>query len=185
MNIAVFCSSSNRINKKYKELAFSLGNYIAQNNHVLVYGGATGGLMDAVADGAHDQNGEIIGVIPKSIIELNRQSAFPSQIIEVGNMSERKARMQSISDIFIVLPGSYGTMDEMMDVISAGIVGEHNKKIIVINQDGFYNHLLKQIELMQKESFIPAKELYSPIIVSTLDQCTSIIHIEQLHFLHE
>jgi len=177
MNIAVFCSSSNHIAEHYKQLAFQLGRLIAESGNKLVYGGATGGLMDSVAEGAQSKKGEIIGVIAQAIIKMNRQSLIPTQIIEVDTMSERKDRMKILADAFIVLPGSYGTLDEMLDIIASGIVGEHKKPLIIINQNGFYDLFIKQIEYMRSELFIPAEEKYKPIIVQDLSHCLELINL--------
>ena len=176
MNIAVFCSSSNHIESRYKDAAFLLGEMIAESGNTLVYGGATGGLMDSVAEGAHSKNGEIIGVIPQAVIKMNRQSSLPTQLITVETMSERKALMKELSDVFIVLPGSYGTLDEMLDIIASGVVGEHKKPLIIINQDGFYNQFLSQIDLMRAELFIPSEEKYKPLISMDISYCMDLIN---------
>jgi len=177
MNIAVFCSSSNHIADHYKQSAFLLGKLIAQSGNTLVYGGATGGLMDSVAEGAQSQKGSIIGVIPYAVIKMNRQSALSTQLITVETMSERKAQMKSFADIFVVLPGSYGTLDEMLDIVASGIVGEHKKPLIIINQNGFYDLFLKQIDHMRSESFIPSDEKYKPIIARDITSCMELINL--------
>ena len=177
MNIAVFCSSSNRIADQYKQAAFRLGVMIAENGNTLVYGGATGGLMDSVSEGAQSKKGQIIGVIPQAVIRMNRQSSLPTELITVETMSERKTQLKSLSDVFVVLPGSYGTLDEMLDIIASGIVGEHSKSLIIVNQDGFYNQFLNQIDNMRKESFIPVEESYKPFIVQDINQCLELIKL--------
>jgi uncharacterized protein (TIGR00730 family) len=177
MNIAVFCSSSNHIATQYKEIASQLGEFIAESGNTLVYGGATGGLMDSVAEGAHRKNGEIIGVIPHAVIKMNRESSLPTRLITVETMSERKAEMKALTDIFVVLPGSYGTLDEMMDIVASGVVGEHKKPLILLNQNGFYDLLISQIDLMRSEMFIPTEEKYKPIIVSDINQCIELINL--------
>ena len=174
MNIAVFCSSSNHIAEKYKQVGFRLGQLIAESGDTLVYGGATGGLMDSVSEGAASKSGTIIGVIPQAVIRMNRQSALTTKLISVETMSERKATMKELSDIFVVLPGSYGTLDEMMDIVTSAVVGEHKKPLILVNQDGFYNQLLGQIELMRNELFIPV-ENYKPLIVQDINECMELI----------
>jgi len=175
MNIAVFCSSSNSISDHYKKEGFRLGQLIAENGFTLVYGGATGGLMDAVSEGAHSKNGHIIGVIPHAVIKMNRQSSLPKQLITVETMSERKAQMKAFSDVFIILPGSYGTLDEMLDIVASGIVGEHKKPLIIVNQDGFYNQFLSQIDLMRRELFIPVEEKYKPLVCTNINECMELI----------
>ncbi len=175
MKIAVFCSSSNHIAERYKTAAFKLGELIAESGNTLIYGGATGGLMDAVAEGAKSKNGEIIGVIAFPIIQMNRQSSLPDQLITVETMSERKAQMKMLSDVFIALPGSYGTLDEMLDIIASGVVGEHKKPLILVNFEGFYDLFIQQTDLMRSEKFIPTDEKYKPVIAEDISHCMKII----------
>jgi len=177
MNICVFCSSSNNIAGHYKQAAFQLGELIAESGNTLVYGGATGGLMDAVAEGAQTKNGKIIGVIAQAIIKMKRKSDLPTELILVETMSERKALMKTMSDSFVVLPGSYGTLDEMLDIIASGIVGEHKKPLILVNQDGFYNQFIQQTDYMRSEMFIPTDEKYKPFIVNDVHQCMELIKL--------
>lgn len=181
MKIAVFCSSSSNIADRYKQLAYQLGAMIAANGDVLVYGGATGGLMDAVAKGAFDNKAEVIGVIAEAIIKMNRQSSYITQLITVDTLSDRKLQMKLIADAFIVLPGSFGTLDEMMDIVAGGIVGEHNKPLVIFNQDGFYDLLIEQIELMRNEKFIPEVEKYKPLIATDIDECYQFINFSYKH----
>ena len=178
MNIAVYCSSSNNIADGYKKSAFALGEFIAQSGNVLVYGGGTGGLMDAVAEGATSKNGKIIGVIPESILRMKRQSALPTELIRVITLNERKERMLAMSDVFVILEGGYGTLDEMLDVITAGIVGEHKKPLILVNQNGFYNHFLEQIAFMKTHACIPENENYKPIIANDIEHCIELIKMK-------
>jgi len=177
MNIAVFCSSSNSIADHYKQAAFRLGELIAGSGNKLVYGGATGGLMDAVANGTKSKNGEIIGVISQAIIKMNRQSSLPTEQITVETLSDRKTKMKTLTDVFVVLPGSYGTLDEMLDIIASGVVGEHKKPLIIVNQDGFYDQFLNQINLMRNEMFIPSEEKYKPLIAQDIHHCMELINI--------
>ena len=174
MKIAVYCSSSNHIADEYKLQGYKLGQWIGESANSLVFGGATGGLMTSVSEGAANKNAEIIGIIPEAVIKMNRQSPLCSTLISVDTMSERKAQMKKIADIFVVLPGSYGTLDEMFDVIASGVVGEHKKTLIVVNQDNFYSDLLKQVEKMIQEKFIPV-ENYKPVIVDCVENCISVL----------
>ena len=175
VNICVFCSSSNKIADEYRQMAFRLGEFIAESGNTLVYGGASGGLMTSVAEGAKSKNGEIIGVISKPIIKMGRQSDAPTTQIVVKNLLERKQKMKEISDVFVVLPGGYGTLDEMFDVIAAGTVGEHKIPLILLNYRHFFNHLIEQIEFFRKEKCIPEQESYCPIIVNSLDECEQLL----------
>ena len=170
MKICVFCSSSDRVGDDFKLLGKQVGRKIAENGHTLVYGGATGGLMDAVAEGATEKNGEIIGIISEIIIRANRLSALPTQMIVATDMNERKKRMKEIADVFLVLPGGYGTLDEMMDVIASGSVGEHRKPLICLNHNGVYDSLINLSKELKSASFIPKEESYKPIFVKTVEE---------------
>lgn len=174
MNIAVYCSSSNHIAQNYLDTAFELGTWIANNGHVLVFGGATGGSMSSVSEGAASKNGEIIGVIPEAVIKMRRENRLCTQLVTVDTMGERKELMKSKADVFVVLPGSYGTLDELFDVMAAGIVGEHKKPVVILNENGFYNQLFDQLDRMQREMFIPA-ENFKPLIAKDLSECIRYI----------
>lgn len=171
MNICVFCSSSNNIADLYKKSAFRLGEMIAETGYTLVYGGATGGLMTAIAEGASSKNGKIIGVIAQPIIKMNRQSILPTELVIVKDLSERKSKMKEISDFFVVLPGGYGTLDEMFDVVASGTVGEHKKPLVLVNENHFFDHFLHEIELMKSEKCIPQNETYKISVTQNIDDC--------------
>ena len=148
-----------------------LGKKVAEKGYTLVYGGATGGLMDAVAEGASGENGEIIGVIPEIIIHSDRLSQLPTQQIVTTDMSERKKRLKEMADAFVVLPGGFGTLDEMFDVIASATVGEHKKPLICLNYNGFYNRLIQLADEMRTGYFIPKEEKYKPIFVNSVEEC--------------
>jgi uncharacterized protein (TIGR00730 family) len=178
MNIAVYCSSSNHIAQDYIKVAYQLGEWIAESGNTLVFGGATGGLMSAVSEGAFSRNGRIIGIIPQAVIRMKRQSPLCTEFIAVDTMSERKALMKATADIFLVLPGSYGTLDEMFDVIASGVVGEHKKPLIILNQKGFYDDLNNWTQRMLSEGFLPVThQNYKPVIVDNIEKC--IYNIQQ------
>ena len=151
MNICVYCSSSDQVRDEYKQQAAEFGKWMAENGHTLVYGGATGGLMSAVAQGAADAEGDIVGIIPDCIIEKGRKSDLPTELFVVGDMAERKTMMKEYADVFVVLPGGFGTLDEMFDTVSACMVGEHDKPTILYNPDNFWEGLLLQIEHIMHE----------------------------------
>ena len=155
MRIAVYCSAKDVIPEEFLSLGTALGTWIGQNGHTLVYGGATGGLMSRVSDAAHNAGAHVIGVIPPRIKAAGRLATNCDFLIEVANMSERKQRMRDEADIIVCLPGSYGTLDEMMDATSSAIVGEHHKPTFVLNFKGFYEPLKQQIRVMQDLRFIP------------------------------
>ena len=170
MKIAVYCSAKDAIPKEYLQLGDDLGRWIGEHGHTLLYGGATGGLMTRVSNAAKAAGAFVIGVIPPRIIAAGRQADNCDDLIMVVNMSERKQIIRSNSDVIVCMPGSYGTLDEMMDATSSGIVGEHHKPIYVLNYKGFYEPLKQQIELMERLQFIPAQQAYKPLFVDTLEE---------------
>lgn len=151
-------------------LGDALGRWLGENGHTLIYGGATGGLMSRTSDAAKQAGVHVIGVIPPRIKAAGRLATNCDYLIEVNNMSERKQRMRDEADVIVCLPGSYGTLDEMMDATSSAIVGEHKKPVFVLNYKGFYEPLKRQIELMKSLQFIPQDEHYRPIFVDTLEE---------------
>lgn len=174
MRIAVYCSAKDDISGEYKAQGKALGLWLAQQGHTLIYGGATGGLMTKVSEAyrtaPREAGQQLIGVIPHCIIASGRQASGCDKMIIVTDMAERKRTMREMADCFIVLPGSYGTLDELFDVIASGTVGEHHKPLYILNYQGFYDHLMLLVQHMQSLHFLPKNEIYKPIFVESLDQ---------------
>ncbi len=170
MKIAVYCSAKDCIPSQYLALGDALGKWIAQAGHTLVYGGATGGLMTRVSNAAKTAGAVVEGVIPQRIILAKRTANNCDTLYTVANMSERKQMMREIADCFVCLPGSYGTLDEMMDVIASGTVGEHSKPVFILNYNGFYEGLKLQTAHMRELAFLPVVEQYAPSFVDTIEE---------------
>ena len=170
MRIAVYCSAKDTIPEEYLQLGNALGTWIGENGYSLVYGGATGGLMTRVSDAAKASGAYVIGVVPPRIIASGRKATNCDELYRVLNMAERKQAMRDLADVIVCLPGSYGTLDEMMDVTSSAIVGEHHKPLFVLNYKGFYNPLIAQIMHMKELQFIPDEEHFRPVFIDTLDE---------------
>ena len=175
MRIAVYCSAKDAIPEEYLLLGDALGKWIGENGHTLIYGGATGGLMTRTSDAAKAAGAHVIGVIPPRIKAAGRLATNCDYLVEVNNMSERKQRMRDEADIIICLPGSYGTLDEMMDAVSSAIVGEHHKPVYVLNYKGFYEPLKQQIRIMQDLRFIPIQQSYAPVFVGTMEELYELV----------
>ena len=175
MKIAVYCSAKDSIPEEYLALGDALGAWLGEQGHTLVYGGATGGLMTRTSNAAKAAGAYVVGVIPPRIKAAGRKADNCDELYMVQNMSERKQIMRDLSDLIICLPGSYGTLDEMMDATSSAIVGEHRKPIFVLNYKGFYEPLKQQIELMRSLRFIPEQEAFKPIFVDSLDDLKEAI----------
>lgn len=152
--ICVFCGSSAGISTKYVERAYALGKLMAEKNIGLVYGGASIGVMGAVADGCLDNGGKVWGVIPQSIIDLEVGHQNLTGLEIVGSMHERKAKMYEMSDAFFALPGGMGTLDELCEIITWAQLQYHSKPCYIVNTDGFYNSLLRHFESINEQGFL-------------------------------
>ena len=146
--VCVFCASNLGANIEYQNVATEFGSMLAARGLDLVYGGANVGLMRCVAEAAMAGGSKVTGVITEFLAGRELAQTGLEQMIVVGSMPERKATMERISDGFIVLPGGFGTMDEMFEILSGGQLGFHKKPLVVLNINGFYNHLKVQLEFM-------------------------------------
>ncbi|TGL85466.1 TIGR00730 family Rossman fold protein [Leptospira congkakensis] len=153
-NIAVYCGSSPGQDPYYMAAAFELGEYLGTNQIGLVYGGASVGLMGAVANGCLSKNGSVTGVLPKFLKRKEIEHNKLNQLILVDSMHERKLKMFDLSDAFVVLPGGFGTMEEFFEVVTWSQLGLHHKPIIILNWLGFYNPLLTLIQNMVSSGFL-------------------------------
>lgn len=158
MNICVFSSSSNAINDNYFQEAIKLGELIGKGNHVLVNGGANVGLMEAVTVSASRAGAKTIGVIPEKLIGRSLASGNIHEVIVTKDMMGRKEKMREISDVFIALPGGFGTLEEILEVITLRQLSYHTKPIIFINTNHFFDFLFKQFEVSYNEKF--SKDIY-------------------------
>lgn len=158
-SVAVFCGSRKGKNPQYVEDAKRLGEYFAKNQIRLVYGGASIGIMGAVAKGCLDHQGLVCGIIPKFLEELEVGHSNLSEKIEVDSMHERKELLYTHSDQFIIFPGGMGTLDEFFEILTWKQLNLHQKKIHIYNPNGFYNGLLEQLNHFAEEGFISVEDL--------------------------
>ena len=154
--VAVYCGSADGASLEFLAEARALGHAIAVAGYGLVYGGASVGLMGAVADAALDSGGEVIGILPQVLsgreIAHNRLTVLEV----VATMHERKMRMHSLGDAFIALPGGYGTLDEMIEAVTWAQLAMHAKPCILINTLGYWNGLLDFLDTAVKSGFLKA-----------------------------
>lgn len=153
-SICVYCGSSSGASTEYLKAAQSLGAEIAGRGMRLVYGGASVGLMGAVAKAALAAGGHVTGVIPQTL--ANQEVAFHEldDLIVVDSMHTRKAKMAELADGFVALPGGYGTFDEFFEVLTWAQIGLHTKPCGLLNVNNYYNHLLKFLDHSVKEMFV-------------------------------
>ncbi len=164
--ICVFCGSSIGNDPDTVTKGYELGKHMAQHNIDLVYGAAKIGIMGKVAEGALNHNGNVIGIIPEFLKKKEVVHLGLTELITTSNMHERKFKMQEMSDGFIALPGGFGTLEELFEIMTWSQLGLHTKPIGLLNINGFYDHLLKLLEHMVKQGFLK-KENYDILLVDT------------------
>jgi uncharacterized protein (TIGR00730 family) len=151
--ICVFCGSYSGSREVYGEQARALGRGMAERGIGLVYGGGGIGMMGAVADAVIEAGGEVIGVIPYALAAKERARRDINMRV-VNTMHERKAMMAELSDAFIAMPGGFGTLEEMMETITWGQLGIHQKPVGLLNVAGYYDPLIAMIDRAIEEGFI-------------------------------
>jgi uncharacterized protein (TIGR00730 family) len=153
-SLAVFCGSKNGNNPLYKQHTIQLGKLLAKHTITLIYGGGNVGIMGTIADEVMNNGGKVIGVIPQVLVEWERQHTSISELLVVDNMHTRKKKMYDLCDAAIILPGGFGTLDELFEMITWNQLSIHDKMIFILNSGGFYNHLIAHIRQMQQEGFL-------------------------------
>jgi uncharacterized protein (TIGR00730 family) len=155
MRLCVFCGSSDGFDPVYREAATGLGQALARQGIGLVYGGGKVGLMGAVADAVLGAGGEVIGVMPRALVEKEIAHGSLTELRVVGSMHERKALMSDLADGgYIGLPGGLGTFEELFEVWTWGQLGYHRKPVAVLNVCGFYDGLLAFLNRVVDQGFV-------------------------------
>lgn len=153
-SIAVFCGSKAGNNPVFSRHTKELGHLLAAKNITLIYGGGNKGLMGQIADAVLEKNGTVTGIIPKVLTDWEHQHNGLTELIVVDSMHIRKQLLYEKCDAAIVLPGGYGTLDEVFEMLTWNQLSIHDKKIFFLNSDGYYDHLIAHIQQMNKESFL-------------------------------
>lgn len=166
-SVAVFCGSRAGVNPLYAQHAAELGKHIAMLDLKLVYGGGSKGLMGVVADEVLKREGKVIGVIPKVLIEWEAQHKSLTELTIMPDMHSRKKMMYDLCDAAIILPGGFGTLDELFEMLTWNQLKIHDKKIYILNSGGFYSHLVHHLKLLEKEGFLYESLEERVIICST------------------
>lgn len=174
-NVCVFCGAQNAVSKNHLDMARDFGRDLAENNKQLVYGGGDCGLMGAVANGALEGNGKVIGVFPRSLGRIEVEHQGLSEMHFVDTMHERKQIMYDNADTFVVLPGGFGTLDEMFEVITWRQIGVHEKDVIIYNHEGYWDQLIGLMEHMIVDRFAKpvTREFYS--VVNTREELYAML----------
>jgi uncharacterized protein (TIGR00730 family) len=174
-SIAVFCGSREGYNEVYREAAYAVGAVLADAGIEVVYGGGKIGLMGALAEGVLQNNGRITGVIPSFLQTKEVAHDGLSDLVVTETMHERKIKMYELCDAVIVLPGGWGTMDELFEMLTWGQLGLHQKPIGLFNVNGYYESLKVLVNSMVQEGFL--EEQLGPMLLSgdTIDELLELM----------
>ncbi len=154
MRFAVFCGSKSGADPLFEQQAYELGKQMALHDIALIYGGGNKGLMGAVADAMMANGGEVIGVIPELLLEWEHGHQGITELRVVPDMHIRKKMMYELCDAAVVLPGGNGTLDELFEMLTWNTLKIHDKKIVLLNSNGFYDHLIAHIDNMFQQGFL-------------------------------
>lgn len=166
--ICVFCGSAAGSRPAYAEAGRELGRYFAEHGITLVYGGGRTGLMGVIADAVLAGDGQVIGVMPKSLVEKEVAHRGLTELRIVTSMHERKAIMADLADAFLVLPGGYGTFDEFCEILTWSQLLIHSKPCGLWNIDGYWTHLIAMFDHAAAEGFLRPQHRALPVFADTL-----------------
>ncbi len=176
MNITVYLGASIGNNPHFKEKCKELGEWIAKNGHTLIYGGSKVGLMGILAETVMDNGGKAIGVEPEFFIEEEVQYDGLSELIVAKDMSERKAKMIELGDVFIAFPGGSGTLEEISEVISKTSLKQLHVPAIFYNIDGFYDDLKHFFDKIIEEGLSSKERLSNVHFLSSLKEIETLLN---------
>jgi cytokinin riboside 5'-monophosphate phosphoribohydrolase len=171
MNICVYCGSSTGNDSDILDYAEQFGKMIAKNGHHLIYGGASIGVMGTLANSVMKHGGEVTGVIPANLFRKEVGHTGITKLITVSDMHERKSTMADLADAFVALPGGFGTLEELFEIITWNQIGLLRKPVTVFNPNGFYEHLIQMIDHAVDTGFIKPESRAILNEARTLEEC--------------
>jgi len=174
-SLCVYCSSSDRLDPKYYTAATQIGVEMARRQWTLVYGGGKTGLMGAVARGVKSGAGRVVGVIPEFMKVRELEFAEADELISVLTMRERKMIMETRADAFLALPGGWGTIEELMEILTLAHLEVLRKPVVILNQDGYYDELLRLCDRIVAEKFMHATIHGKYAVARTVAEVFSLI----------
>jgi len=177
-NICVFCGAQNAVPPEHLEMAKQLGRDMAKAGKRLVYGGGDCGLMGAVANGVLENNGEAIGVFPRSLGRIEVEHKGLTTMHMVDSMHERKQLMYDNAETFVILPGGFGTLDEMFEVITWRQIKIHEKSVIIFNHNGYWDNLIKVMDDIIATGFAKPINRTFYTVVNTKQELYDLLGLE-------
>lgn len=169
-SVCVFCGSRTGDHPEFVAAAKQFGRQLAAEGHTMVYGGGSTGIMGAIADAMLENNGCIIGVIPEHLAHVELMHADVTDMRITRNMHERKALMHELSDVYVTLPGGFGTMEELFEAVTWAQLELHARPIVLLNQHGLYDGIVDLVASMTRRGFLSPKCQQLMTVVSTVDE---------------
>ncbi|GAA4694143.1 TIGR00730 family Rossman fold protein [Phytohabitans rumicis] len=179
--ICVFCASSRTLDQRWLDLAHETGREIARRGHTLVSGGGRVGMMGAVAEGARAGGAFTLGVMPQTLVDREIADTDADELVVTDGMLSRKALMIEKSDAFITLPGGLGTLDELFEVWTTGMLGMHRKPIVLVDADGFYAGLVDWLGGLARTSFARSDALDLLIVADSVPAALDAVESRVAH----
>jgi uncharacterized protein (TIGR00730 family) len=167
--VCVYCSSSAAVDRAHVEVARGLGARLAARGDVLVWGGATVGLMGEVARAARAAGGRTVGVIPESLTAIEIADHAADELVVISDMLTRKRELAARADAFVALPGGFGTLEELMEQLTGRLLGFHDKPIVLVDVGGFWQPLLELFEHLYRERFARPESRAAYAVVTDVD----------------
>ncbi|MGL5785180.1 MAG: TIGR00730 family Rossman fold protein [Alphaproteobacteria bacterium] len=177
--IAVYCGSSARVAPVYLQRAFEMGQLLAKAGINLVYGGGKTGLMGAVADGALAEKGRVLGFLPHMLQKKEKEHPGLTELHLVEDMHTRKLQMFNRAEAFIILPGGFGTLDEIFEILTWRQIALHQKPMVFVNVSGYWDPLFTLMQHMQQEQFIGLEHLQFAEVTSTPQEAFNFLESQQ------
>ena len=157
-SVCVFCSSAGGLPEEYRSAARELGRELAGRGHRLVYGGGNVGLMGEVARSVHAHGGTVVGVIPQGLVDRELAYDPADELVVTETLRERKAKMDARADAFVALPGGFGTLEELLEVLTLRQLRLHDRPIVLVNVAGYWDPFLAMVQDMVDQGFAPLGE---------------------------
>jgi uncharacterized protein (TIGR00730 family) len=174
-SLCVFCGASNAVDKKYLQAGADFGKLLASRGITLVYGGGDCGVMGAVANSTMKNGGHVTGVFPVSLRNIENEHQSLTEIIIVNTMHERRQNMFERSDAFIVVPGGFGTMDEMFEILTWKQLLLHDKPVVIFNYQGYWDPLIALMKNIIEQRFAKAEVATYYHVVTELEQIIDVL----------
>lgn len=168
--ICVYCSARDAVDPLYINAARQLGKLIADDGRSLIYGGGSTGLMGAVTDATIENGGYVTGIIPEHLRDVEKMHKGVQNLIVVDTMHQRKQRMAEMADAFVILPGGFGTMDEFFEILTWRQLGLHDKPILLVNINGYWDSLIKLATGMSDGQFVSPEDIAKFKTINTIEE---------------